>query len=144
MGRIGRYIDKLGAEERDRIIQAAEWSSSSYTACLVGHACGYPHGMSTTVDLMRIVGEHAVRYGIPLWFDFEYGMPGRHTTVEHRFDRLYEWAEQRGTTDRLIHAIKLRAARPFMVLGCPDSLSGFHQPNAALSECVRCCQPVTV
>jgi len=100
MGMLGRYIDGLTAEQKDRVIEAQGWTRGQVedrkgNRCLVGHAVG-----GARVD--NLVTHH-------IWMNEVWGINiGK---IGERFDDLHWRFDQ-----RLIHAIKLRAGKPQPVL----------------------------
>lgn len=92
MGKIGRYIDGLTDEQRDRIVTGQGWTSradcfvdDTGCRCLVGH-----------VDQWRMVGRDQMSNG--------------QCTIRHNEHHLYPRAVRRFGLARVVRACKLRAA----------------------------------
>lgn len=98
---IGKWIDRLDAEQKDRIITGQGWCVHSIQLyedrCLVGHAIG----------------------GLPAWRNLGGDIGARLplATVGRRFDGLCD----RFGMDRIVRACKLRAAKSHRVV-LPDAV----------------------
>jgi hypothetical protein len=99
---IGKWIDGLTDEQRDRIIEGHEWTAGSMSGygasrCLVGHAFDYRrNGGFQDVVAAQASGQHGIG-------------------VAFRFDALVA----RFGLNRIVRACKMRAARRNVVV-LPD------------------------
>ena len=103
MGMLGKAIDSLPSHQKDRVIEAQEWTRGGFVArndakCLVGHAENWSYGYSVTMPGMWVL----------LAEEYDSTPPGMSTA----FDRL----TARFGMDRIVRAIKLRAGKPQPVL----------------------------
>lgn len=125
MGFIGRYLDGLDAEERDRVITTAveRWAADSYATCLVGIASGAADSWHPTYDDDQdhpAIGPHRRRHH-ELVTAFDRG-PNRYARViEEAFDDAFERAKDAGRADRFVAAIKARAAKPYRLTASPQA-----------------------
>lgn len=99
MGLLGRYLDHLPDEAKDRIIRAQEWEPAASPRDLLGHAeIGRP---GRRVSWME-------RWSLRAAFLLTFGPAGR-LRLRRRFARLV----RRSGTLRAVRLLKLRASKPF-------------------------------
>lgn len=99
MGLLGRYLDHLPHEAKDRIIRAQEWEPAASPRDLLGHAeIGRPDGRVSPVERWRLRATFLLAFG-----------PGARLRLRRRFARLV----RRSGTTRAVRLLKLRASKPF-------------------------------
>lgn len=101
---LGRYLDALDAEARDRVIEAQVWGTGSISQpCLVRHSEGGYGGVERCFRITDRARRFEWRAG-ELRSDFQFRDLDN---VGYRFDRLC----RRFGMDRVVRACKLRAAK---------------------------------
>ena len=107
MGVVGNYLDALSDKQRDRVIEAKDWtwafldSDDPSCRCLVGHAEDYAENAGTPVARDRALlpdGE---------WACLEKSKYGRNLPVYNQVPLLFE----RFGKDRIVALCKARAAK---------------------------------
>jgi hypothetical protein len=128
MGDIGRYIDLLPDQAKDRVIEAQDWTVGQLVGgdgsrCLVGHAEDW--GMSGPRMRQRVIpSENEALMIRRLMFGVDAA-----SRIGSRFDRLC----RRVGTQRAVRLVKLRAARRFTPAHCSrDADDGLGTPAGAL------------
>lgn len=101
MGMMGRYIDGLTAEQKDRIIEAQSWGTGPMGPCIMAHAYRLyepprrQHYIESYSPLRRFAREAGLIYvGV------------QHDSLFGRFKQRY------------VNAIKKRAGKPQVVIHC--------------------------
>lgn len=104
MGLLGRYLDSLPDEARDRIIEAQDWGIGALVdaegnRCVLGHAEDWIYAGS----LLR---NHAGAPELQRWRTQQFG-PSSHLEIGRRFDTLCH----RDGVERMVRRVKARAGR---------------------------------